>query len=124
MEWAQLQGYSAVWNDLYFFGYISSIGSFTCQKAAEYGQLQALQWLRDNGCNWGAEICAAAAANGHLFILQWLREKGCDWDMYTCEAAAANGHLPCLQWARENGCPEYYSEDEYPAPIWAEELWG
>ena len=72
MEWACQQGYSAVWG-------VSYIGPCICHSAARYGQLQALQWLRENECPWN-----------------------CD----TCHAAAEGGHLSCLKWARENGCPE------------------
>ena len=44
------QGYSAVW-DLE-----GCIGSDACAKAAEYGQLEALQWLKQNGRDWDEEI--------------------------------------------------------------------
>ena len=45
MEWACQQAYSAVWG-------VSYIGPCICHSAGRYGQLQALQWLRENGCNW------------------------------------------------------------------------
>ena len=105
MEWARLQGYSVAWKIGWFY-----IGPKTCAKAAEYGQLQALQWLKENDCPWdnhtcqAADTCQAAARNGHLSCLQWARENGCEWDKNTCSAAAGNGHISCLQWARENGC--------------------
>ena len=92
MQWAHQQGYSVVW------------GSNTCQRAAKYGQLQALQWLRENGCNWNEDTCSAAAQNGPLACLQWVRENGCDWNEDTCNVAARYGHLLILLWARENGC--------------------
>ena len=106
MEWARLQGYSVAWKIGWFY-----IGPKTCAKAAEYGQLQALQWLKENDCPWdnhtcqAADTCQAAARNGHLSCHQWARENGCEWDKNTCSAAAGNGHISCLQWARENGCP-------------------
>jgi len=89
MEWARNQGYSDVWtqdNDDDFR--VSSIGSFTCAIAAKSGQLQALQWLKENGCDWNHLTCAAAAQGGHLSCLQWARENGCDWDKETCQNAA------------------------------------
>jgi hypothetical protein len=76
----------------------------TCVDAAEYGHLAVLQWARKNGCPWGADICAYAARGGHLAILQWARENGCEWNSMTCAYAARGGHLSVLQWARENGC--------------------
>jgi hypothetical protein len=102
MEWAHQQGYSAVWNQQ--CDPWSSLGSRTCEKAAKYGQLYVLQWLRRYGCAWNSDTCSAAALIGHLPILQWLRENGCDWNEMTCCNAARYGHLTCLQWARENGC--------------------
>jgi len=76
----------------------------TCRRAAEFGKLQALQWFRENECDWDESTCEAAAENGHLSVLQWARENECPWDHRTCEYAARNGHLSVLQWARKNGC--------------------
>ena len=73
-------------------------------KAAEYGQLDGLKWLRENGCDWNSETCIAAAKGGHLSILQWARPKGrCDWDSATYSAAAGGGYLFILQWLRAKG---------------------
>jgi len=47
----------------------------------------------------------AAAMSGHLEALQWLRVNGCPWDEETCIWAAYGGHLEVLQWAHANGCP-------------------
>ena len=98
MEWAHQQEFSDVWSEY-------SFGARLCQEAAVYGQLQPLQWLRENGCPWNGYTCEAAACNGNISILQWARENGCPWDVRTCIAAAENGHLSILQWARGNGCP-------------------
>eukprot|EP00611_Tribonema_gayanum_P001212 TRINITY_DN108_c1_g1_i2.p2 TRINITY_DN108_c1_g1~~TRINITY_DN108_c1_g1_i2.p2 ORF type:complete len:234 (+),score=41.14 TRINITY_DN108_c1_g1_i2:154-855(+) len=68
--------------------------------AAEKGDLQLLQWLRQNGIifsNSDKEVCSSAAAGGHLEVLQWLRRTGCGWNADTCAAAAAAGHLEVLQ---------------------------
>ena len=75
-----------------------------CASAARGGQLQALQWLRDHGCDWDAWTCSSAAHGGHLAVLQWARANGCFWNKLTCSFAARNGHLAVLQWARANGC--------------------
>ena len=75
-----------------------------CAAAALGGQLEALQWLHANSCEWDASTCSCAALGGHLAVLQWARANGCDWDADMCQMAAANGHLDVLQWARANGC--------------------
>jgi hypothetical protein len=78
---------------------------YTCHHAAEGGHLEVLQWLRANGCPWNASTCGSAAEGGQLEVLQWLRANGCPWDECTCAEAAGGGHLEVLQWARANGCP-------------------
>ena len=77
----------------------------TCWAAAQGGQLEALQWARENGCPWDERTCRSAAYSGHLEALQWARENDCPWDENTCWAAAQGGHLEALKWARENGWP-------------------
>ena len=101
MEWAHRQRYSRVWNEQ-FHG--RQVANEVCRKAAQYGQLDALQRLRLNGCSWdSASTCFAVADGGHLSVLEWARVNGCDWDRYTCSTAAGGGHL-VLEWARPNGC--------------------
>jgi hypothetical protein len=76
-----------------------------CDKAAEHGHLEILQWARSQECPWNACTCAWSAQNGHLEVLQWARDNGCPWNEMTCERAAQNGHLEVLKWARSQGCP-------------------
>ncbi len=99
-KWERREGYARVWskNDE------SYAADNAVVIAAKYGQLDVLQWLRENGCPWNAVTCSAAAEGGHLSCLQWRRENGCPWNFFTCSAAASGGHLSCLRWARENGC--------------------
>jgi len=75
------------------------------REAAKKGQLEVLQWLRENGCPRDLGTCWCAAQGGHLEVLQWARAKSCPWDEDTCNWAAKGGHLEILQWARANGCP-------------------
>jgi len=73
MEWARQQGYHQhVYVDLEKFSYI---GKNTCRRAAECGKLQALQWFRENECDWDESTYEAAAENGHLSVLQWAKEN-------------------------------------------------
>ena len=37
-------------------------------------------------------ILDSAARSGNLNWLQWARQNGCDWDSYTCYTAASNHH--------------------------------
>ena len=77
-----------------------------CDAAASSGQLEALQWLREDGCPWNENTCAMAAYGGHLEVLQWIRANGCPWDERTCYCAATEiVNLEVLQWAHANGCP-------------------
>ena len=83
----------------------------TCTRAAANGHLKVVQWARANGCAWDAGTCSEAARGGHLEVLQWARANGCKWNAKTIWRAAAGGHLDVLQWARANGCPE--DEEDY-----------
>ena len=74
-------------------------------KSVVYGHLEALQWLRTNGCPWNAERCTGAADGGRLEVLQLLRANGCPWDEGKCVYAAKGEHLEMLMWTRENSCP-------------------
>ena len=77
-----------------------------CDAAASSGQLEALQWLREDGCPWNENTCAMAAYGGNLEVLQWMRANGCPWDERTCYCAATEiVNLEVLQWAHANGCP-------------------
>jgi hypothetical protein len=40
--------------------------------AASDGQIDALEWTRDQGIHGGAELCMIAAEESHLHVLQWL----------------------------------------------------
>ena len=80
------------------------INNCVTKCAAKNGNLEVLQWARQNGCKWGPNTCVYAAENGHLEVLQWARQNGCEWNSDTCAYAALNGHLEVLQWARQNGC--------------------
>jgi hypothetical protein len=91
-----------------------------CTSAAKGGQLEVLEWLRENDCPWDEETCWAAAKGGQLEALQWARENGCPWDTSTCWAAASGGHLETLKWARENGAP--WDEKTCKAAAWGGQL--
>ena len=54
-------------------------------------------------------LCLYASLNGQLEILQWARQNGCHWDWWVCSSAALNGCLEVLQWACQNGCPHDHS---------------
>ena len=139
MEWAHRQGYARVRNNAQFQWRWRDVGKQVCIRAAKYGQLASLQWLRQNNCCWdddtayaaaagghfpvlqlaidngcdcwdAGDTCSAAAAGGQLSILQWLIEIGYPWDEGTCCSAAEGGHLSVLQWATENGCPWWGSD--------------
>ena len=76
-----------------------------CAWIARPGNLEVLQWARENGCAWDRHTCACAAEGGHLEVLQWAHANGCPSDEQTCERAARGGHLEVIQWARANGFP-------------------
>lgn len=76
VEWAHRRGYSRIW-----------------QKQ-----------VKNTDCTFGPIICSRAAKYGLLDVLRWLRQRDCQWDRKTCRATARGGHISVLQWARSNGC--------------------
>ena len=72
-----------------------------CKEAVENGQLEALEWAKDNDYlpkDLSGSLCGSAAAVGNLHILQWLIKNKCFWDSNTVMAAAVAGHLHILEW--------------------------
>ena len=76
-----------------------------CEKAAEGGHLEILQWLHGVGCPWDIRTLHAAASNGHLDCLKWA-DKNCRfrWGWNVCKSAALAGHLECLKWTMGSEC--------------------
>jgi hypothetical protein len=82
---------------------------FTCRDAAASENLEELQWLVANGCQWkehpftDMNPCAEAAKEGHLVILQWAHSNGCSWDRQRClSIATENDQLDVMAWLNKN----------------------
>eukprot|EP00953_Heterococcus_sp_UTEX-ZZ885_P004847 3098-Heterococcus_DN1.PRE.2 len=81
--------------------------------AAKGGSVEAMRWLRQQGCQYDLiEVHAAAAYNGHLNVLQFLHEDGCTVPdpphasaTTCCEHAASRGHINVLRWLHKHGWP-------------------
>lgn len=82
-----------------------------CEKAAQYGRVELLQWLReqDPPCPWDVGTCKSAAAYGHLELLQWLRAQNppCPWDTSVFITAATYSFMHILQWMWEQHRDEW-----------------
>ncbi|KAL6053584.1 SecA trasnlocase/ankyrin repeat domain-containing protein [Balamuthia mandrillaris] len=74
----------------------------TCALAAKAGRLEMLKWLRENGCPWNQNTLFFAVQSGHLEVVQWAWEQGCHWDSALLRVAANKGHLHVLKWAKEH----------------------
>ncbi|GFR42438.1 hypothetical protein Agub_g3344 [Astrephomene gubernaculifera] len=69
--------------------------------AAAAGQLEACQWLRQQGCPWvhmRREALAAAAGAGQQPACEWLLAAGCLWSQEAVYAAAQGGHVGLMEW--------------------------
>jgi hypothetical protein len=104
-----------------------------CAGAAIGGQLAALKYLHNEGCEWYVDrIACSAAASGSIELFEWvqqedvdidedtmtaaaaygqtamceyLRNVGCEWTAEASKQAAKFGHHDTLSWLREHGCP-------------------
>jgi hypothetical protein len=89
------------------------------EVATKAGQVTVLEWVlkRDQVINKCRKTCAYAAYGGHLDALQWLRRNGCPWDGNAIHLAqklvdrSKFQHWPLdrsdvSEWATKNGCLE------------------
>ena len=55
--------------------------------------MEALKWLRSEGCPWSRSAFDHAAIYGHLDVLRWLIDNGCPYEAneYTSEALKSLG---------------------------------
>ena len=68
-----------------------------CTSAAKGGQLEVLEWLREN---------AGGGGGNHLEVLQWARERPVGQELRRrARRRRIAATSTSLQWARENGCP-------------------
>lgn len=81
--------------------------------AVQHDRREVITWARDHGVDSEYIACAVAAYAGNLPLLQWLRENDFPWDGNVLFNAIAKGHHRVAQWATENGCPtELLLEDD------------
>jgi len=59
-------------------------------RAAQGGNLEALQLLRMHGCPWDMRTSTIAARYGHLEVIRWAREHDCPWSWMKCFIASPN----------------------------------
>jgi len=95
----------------------------TMESAAEGGHVEAMQWLRDRGIDWNANVSDVAAREGKLEALKWLVDNGCPLDadeaIAACfygEHASCNDTFEACVWLIETYAPQSgwrYYEDAY-----------
>ena len=74
--------------------------------AAQFGHMELVLWLiQELGFAMDRNVMGYAAGSGNLELVQWLRDEGCPWDCWTCYYAVDYGRVEVLRWLRENRCP-------------------
>jgi Ankyrin repeats (3 copies) len=76
-----------------------------CWEAADFGSVDMLLYLKQQGCDFDEFTMAFAAAEGHLAVCQFLLAEQCPCDTDVCAYAAQNGHLETVRFLHESGCP-------------------
>ena len=74
------------------------------QTAAQYGHLEMLKWLVENGFKFTGDALTAAAKEGHLECVVYLRERGCNITPTVSKVMVNFARMHVLRWAIENGC--------------------
>jgi hypothetical protein len=90
-------------------------------KAAETGNIQMLDWLKENGFLLNCEMVTVAAVSSmenSLETLKFLRSLNCPWSSNICPRAVKFGRFDILLWAVSNGCP-WQLEDILEAAAWS-----
>ena len=88
---------------LYLEGIEREISDDDADRAARYGSLEVLRWMKDRGVEATARGALGAAINGHDNVLQWL---GIDRDRAYQEGVnfmAAKGHLDAVKKLTRHG---------------------
>ena len=70
-------------------------------SAAAGGRLEALKWLREQGCPWSATVSNAALAAGQRRCFEWLKREGCPTGLPAVCASRAprsSGPRPGMEW--------------------------
>eukprot|EP00953_Heterococcus_sp_UTEX-ZZ885_P002106 1644-Heterococcus_DN1.PRE.5 len=74
-------------------------------RAAESGDMQLLQYLKQQGGMFSEDVMRAAAHAGDVHLCRYLYDEQCPWDTTACENAAHGGHVDTLRWLHEQDCP-------------------
>lgn len=85
----------------------------TCALAAYRGQIELLEFLRENGCPWDETVCSLATQGGQFKTIKWLRSRDAPWDEKTYSMAGIAGNREMLQWLEDNGCPFDRADYDY-----------
>ena len=74
------------------------------KRAAQYGYLEMLKWMVENGFKFTVDAITAAAKEGHLECVVYLRERGCKMTTTVSKVSLNRAHIHVLRWVIENGC--------------------
>ena len=102
---------TCMWQSVWGVGADSEV----CSTAAKFGHLDILKWTQIKGCGCDVYDCFRKAAfYGNLEIMQWIRDQfpnsSWDWDESASNNAAWGGSVSTLQWLMTNDCPWVESE--------------
>jgi hypothetical protein len=76
-----------------------------CSNAVSGGNIELLQYLKQQGYAFGAGAMNAAAYAGHTHICEYLRAEQCAWGDDACKQAALGSQLDTLRWLHKQGYP-------------------
>ena len=73
------------------------------KRAAQFGHLEMLKWMVENGFKFAADALTEAAKEGHLECVVYLRERGCKMTPTVSNAVLDRANMHVLRWVIENG---------------------
>lgn len=76
----------------------------TCSTlAAQYGNINILAWMKQNGHFISPSCYCKAAGNGHKDVIIWLHENGIEWDTDAYGSAIRNCDFDLVKWLLQCG---------------------
>ncbi|PNH01265.1 Ankyrin repeat domain-containing protein, partial [Tetrabaena socialis] len=94
------------------------LGNYVAASAAEAGNMEALQYVLDEGVEvpMDDDMMRCAARGGHVAVMELLHARGAPMGEETVGAAAAAGHLPAVAWLVERlGADRALTKDVFAA---------
>ncbi len=82
-------------------------------NAVEHSNIELMQWLHENGCEWNVKIFNSINGKHRFKVLNWLVANGYELIDELCIIAIANQDIKLFRWAIAHGCKLDLAKTKY-----------